>query len=212
MNTSVENYFVNGCMRCSYGGTTNCKVHKWTNELVLLREIINQSRVVEECKWGVPCYTYNGSNILTLSALKDHCTIGFFKGSLLNDEKALLEKPGPRSQAVRVLNFSNEEQILSLKEDVLDLISAAVNVEKQGLKVKLSKKAEDYPEELLNIFNEDSLFKSAFEELTPGRQRGYIIHFNQAKQAKTRISRIQKCIPKILNGEGLNDKYKSRKK
>ncbi|NMM47661.1 hypothetical protein HH304_04560 [Flammeovirgaceae bacterium KN852] len=212
MNTSVENYFVEGCGRCSLGGTPDCKVHKWTKELELLRTILLESGLTEECKWGVPCYTYHGTNVILLSAFKEFCSISFMKGSLLADSKNLLDKPGKNSQAFRLLKFTSPDQVTKIESDIKAYIFEAIEVEKAGLKVNFKKEPEPIPEELSQKFEEDPMLKSAFDSLTPGRQRGYILFFSQPKQSKTRISRIEKCEEMIMNGVGLHDKYQGRKK
>jgi len=209
MNPKIDKYLTDGCMRCSLGGTPECKVLSWTKELELLRKIVLACGLTEELKWGVPCYTCQGNNVLLISAFKDNCSISFFKGMLLNDPKGILEKPGPNSQAARVIRFTNTESIQAMEADLKTYIFEAIEVEKAGLKVDLKKNPEPIPKELEQKFEEDPVLKSAFEALTPGRQRGYILYFSAPKQSKTRFSRIDKSIGKILNGEGLHDKYKS---
>ena len=212
MNTSVDTYFIDGCGRCPLGGTVDCKVHQWTSELRLLRKIVLACGLTEESKWGAPCYTFRNNNVLMVSALKEYCCISFFKGALLNDDKKLLVKPGPNSQASRLFKFKSLNDILKIQEDIRAYIFQAVGVEKAGLKVTFKKNPEPIPEELEAKFEEDAVLKMAFEALTPGRQRGYIIHFSKAKQAKTRLARIETCIPMIMSGLGLHDKYTSMKK
>lgn len=207
MNTSVDNYFIEGCGRCPLGGTPDCKVHNWTSELKLLRQTVLDCGLVEECKWGAPCYTFQNKNVLMVSALKDYCAISFFKGALLKDAEELLEKPGEHSQAARLFKFTDVGRIQKIEPQIKAYIFEAIEVEKAGLKINFKKSPEPLPEELENIFEDDPTLKNAFEALTPGRQRGYIIYFSQPKQSKTRISRIEKSIGKILNGEGLHDKY-----
>ena len=212
MNTSVSNYFINGCGRCPLGATPDCKVHRWTNELQLLRDLVNESGLTEECKWGSPCYTFQDKNVLMIAAFKEHCSISFFKGSLIKDPELLLEKPGPNSQAGRLLKFKSVTEIESIVSDIRNFIQESIEIEKAGLTVKFDKTPEPIPVELENRFDEDPTFKNAFESLSPGRQRGYILHFSQPKQSKTRIARIEKFIPMILSGIGMHDNYKSRKK
>ena len=211
MTTTVEKFLSEGCGRCSLGGTPECKVHQWTEELKLLRTIVLGSALNEESKWGVPCYTYENSNVLMISVFKNYCSISFFKGALLNDPKSLLEKPGKNTQAARIIKITNVEKIKSIATAIRDFIHQAIEVEQKGLKVNFKKNPEPIPEELEKKLEEDQVFKSAFESLTPGRQRGYIIYFSAPKQSKTRESRIEKCTAKILNGEGLHDKYSGRK-
>ncbi len=211
MNTSVDNYFVEGCGRCELGGTPDCKVHRWTEELKLLRKIIQDCGLTEEAKWGAPCYTFQHKNVLMLSALKAYCCISFFKGSLLADGENLLIKPGPNSQAARLFRFKSTEEVLKIEQHIRAYIFEAIEVEKAGLTVAFDKNPEPIPEELEAKFNEDPVLKTAFEALTPGRQRGYVLHFSQPKQASTRMRRIEKYAHMILQGIGLHDKYKSRR-
>ena len=211
MNSKVDNYLREGCGRCPLGGTPECKVHQWTSELELLREIVLDCDLVEELKWGVPCYTLQESNVLLLSAFKDYCSISFFKGALLADHHNTLEKPGKNTQAGRVIRFTNTEKIKALEAALKTYIYEAIEVEKAGLKVNFKKNPEPIPEELEKRLADDPILQTAFEALSPGRQRGYILYFSAPKQSKTRQTRIDKCIGKILNGEGLNDKYRRKK-
>jgi len=210
MNKSVDNYLLEGCRRCPLGGTADCKVLQWIPELERLRTIVVECGLTEACKWGVPCYTFDDKNILLVSAFKAHCSISFFKGSLLNDTKNFLIKPGKNSQAVRSIQFTSLGMITKLESNIKTFIYEAIEVEKAGLKVNFKKHSEPIPEELEKKFQDDPILKSAFESLTPGRQRGYLLYFSAPKQAKTTVTRIEKCIGKILNGVGLNDKYKSK--
>ena len=212
MNPKVDQYLLDGCMRCPLGGTPKCKVHDWQDELTMLRSIVLDCDLTEELKWGVPCYTHQGKNVLIVSALKESATISFFKGSLLQDAANILTQPGPNSQASRYIKFTSVKDIVDLAETLKAYIYEAVEVEKAGLKVAFKKNPEPIPEELQMKLDDDPVFKTAFEGLTPGRQRGYILHFSQPKKSQTRINRIEKWTPKILNGEGMHDEYKSRKK
>ena len=144
-----------GCGRCPLGGTPECKVHTWTSELELLRKIVLTCGLTEESKWGVPCYTFQNKNILMVSALKEYCSIGFFKGSLLSDDKNLLVKPGPNSQAVRLFKFKNSNEIITIEDDIRAYIFESIEVEKAGLKIQFVKNPEPIPEEFetkLEIF------------------------------------------------------------
>lgn len=212
MNKSVEHYFLEGCGRCPLGATPDCKVHTWTLELKQLRQILLDTGLNEEAKWGAPCYTYQGKNVLMLSALKDYTCISFFKGSLLKDELNLLLKPGPNSQAARLIKFIDTQKIKMLEDQIKAYVFEAIEIEKQGLKVEFKKELDALPKEVESRFDEDAFLKTAFESLTPGRQRAYIIYFAQAKQEKTRMARIEKCMPMIMAGIGLHDKYQSDKK
>ena len=212
MNKTVDNYLIDGCGRCPLGGTPDCKVHLWISELEYLRRIVLDCDLAEESKWGFPCYTFQNKNVLLVSAFKEYCSISFFKGVLLKDTKELLEKPGENSQAVRLLKFKNLEEIKAIEGEIKNYICEAVELEKSGLKVIYKKSPEPIPEELEKKFEEDLMFKSAFEALTPGRQRGYILYFSAAKQSKTREARIEKYIGNILNGIGFHDEYKRKRK
>jgi uncharacterized protein YdeI (YjbR/CyaY-like superfamily) len=212
VNPKIDDYLEAGCGRCALVGTPDCKVHLWTTEIQHLRTILLESGLMEELKWGVPCYTFENKNIALVSALRGYCALSFFKGVLLKDPHNVLEKPGPNSQSDRVIKITSVQQVNELADVLKAYVAEAIEVEKAGLKVEFKQNPEPIPEELQQKLDEDLFFKTAFEELTPGRQRGYILHFSQAKQSKTRFSRIEKCTPKILNGEGLHDKYTSKKK
>jgi len=206
MNPNVDKYLINGCMRCKYGGTPQCKVLNWVEELQLLRQIVLETGLTEEIKWGVPVYTKNGKNIVTVNALKQSANIGFYKGVLLNDQKKILQQQG-NLQSDRILKFNNVSEIKKIKNTIIAYIKEAILIEESGKKVEFKKNPEPIPEELLQAFEKDSVFKKAFYALTPGRQRGYIIHFSQPKQTQTRVSRIEKYKEQIFNGIGLHDTY-----
>ena len=207
MNPGVDHYLAEGCGRCPLGSTPDCKVHPWQEILTELRKIVLTSELTEEIKWGVPCYTVEGKNIFLLSAFKNYAAISFFKGALLKDPHHVLEKPGANSQASRVFKFTSLTQLEGLEKVVKTYIEEAIKIEKAGLAVPY-KKAGDFeiPEELQLKFEEDPDFKAAFEALTPGRQRGYVLHFSQAKQSKTRTTRIEKWKPRIFEGKGMHDR------
>jgi len=207
MNTNVDLYFTQGCGRCSLGGTPECKVHSWPKELAKLRAIVLECGLREESKWGVPCYTFEGSNVVLVSAFKEYCALSFFKGVLLKDAEGILDAPGENSQAARLIRFTNAQEIIELEPVLKAYIYEAVEVEKAGLKVELNDNAElVFPEELQMILDENPALKTAFLALTPGRQRGYILYINGAKQSKTRLDRIEKYIQQILDGKGMYDR------
>lgn len=206
MNPKVDNYLAEGCGRCAFVGTPQCKVNTWREELVRLRTIVLSSGLTEELKWSQPCYTFQNSNILMVTAFREYAVISFFKGALLKDEAGILHKPGENSQATRMIRVTSVGEIEKLEPQIKAYIFEALEVEKAGLKVDFKAKTKlVYPEELQSIFNEMPALKTAFEELTPGRQRGYLLYFSQPKQSLTRESRIKKYIPQILGGKGLND-------
>ncbi len=194
-------------MRCKLGGTPKCKVHNWRAELEALRQLVLECNLDEEVKWGVPCYTFENKNIVMISALKEYCCLSFLKGVLIEDHLNLLTKPGENSQVARYIKFTSVQQILDQWELLKSYIQQAIAIEKTGQKVALKKNPEPIPDELQERFLEDPSLEKAFWALTPGRQRGYIIYFTQPKQAASRFNRIDKCKPKIINGEGLHDKY-----
>lgn len=179
---------------------------KWQKEMVQLRSIVLECELIEELKWRQPCYTYKDGNILLIGGFKDYCTLSFFKGVLLSDTNALLVKPGENSQTVRMMKFTDVKEILDLKSVIKTYIYEAIEVEKSGVKVDFKEsKALTLPDELLLRFDQNPEFKSAFEALTPGRQRGYNLYFSAPKQSKTREARIEKYVPRILNGKGIHD-------
>ena len=205
-NPQVDPYFIIGCGRCPLGGTPECKVNFWRDELLLLRTILLDCGLVEELKWSMPCYTYKGTNVLILAAFNDFCSINFFKGVLLQDEQNVLELAGENSQSAKLFKFTSVSQVREMEAVLKAYVFEAIEVEKAGLKVAFKKPSElELPAELEQYFAEFPAVKVAFEALTPGRQRGYAIHFSQPKQSKTRTSRIEKCVPKILEGKGMHD-------
>jgi len=206
MNPKTDLYLAQRRGRCPLVATPKCKVNFWRDEMKMLRAIIHDTELKEELKWSVPCYTSEKKNILVLSAFNDYCSISFFKGALLKDPHGILEKPGENTQSARLIKFTNVEKIHALESILKEYIAEAIGVEKAGLKVDFKKASElEYPEEFLVKLDESPELRAAFQALTPGRQKGYYLHFSGAKQSKTRLSRIEKCIPKILNGKGLNN-------
>ncbi|WP_366917911.1 DUF1801 domain-containing protein [uncultured Gimesia sp.] len=181
------------------------KSPKWQAELTQLRRIILDCQLTEAWKWRAPCYTFQNSNIVLMSVLKEYCALSFFKGALLKDTREILKKPGENTQAARLIRFTSVQEIVALEPVLKAYLSEAVEVEQAGLKVDFKKEPEPVPEELQNKLDELPAFKTAFAALTPGRQRAYLMHFSAPKQAKTRESRIEKCMPRILDGKGLND-------
>lgn len=205
LNHAVDKYLRDGCMRCKYGGTPNCKVKNWLSELKLLRQIVLSTGLKEEIKWGVPVYTYNAKNIVTINALKESANIGFFKGVLLIDRHQILQQQG-NVQSTRIIRFKHPEDVKAIEELLISYILEAIDIEERGQKVIFQKNPEPIPVELTVMFKQDPAFKKAFDFLTAGRQRGYIIYFSQPKQAETRYRRIEKCKDQIFNGIGLHDR------
>lgn len=202
----IDRYLSEGCGRCKLGGTPACKVHPWVAELQHLRRIVLDSELTEELKWGVPCYTWEGKNVLLVSAFKEYAALSFFKGVLLKDVPGLLKTPGESSQASRVLKFADSGQIIEMEQIIKSYIQEAIAIEKAGFKVPFKKTPDPIPEEFQWKLNEDPALKTAFETLTPGRQRGYILYFSAPKQSKTKLARIEKYRSKILSGKGFHDR------
>lgn len=182
------------------------KDSKWKAEYEKLRTIVLDTQLAEELKWGCPCYTYQGTNVVLIHGFKEYCALLFMKGALINDTNGILIQQTENVQSGRQLRFTNLQEIIDLEPVIKAYIFEAIAIEKAGLKVEL-KKTEEYkvPEEFQSKLDENHDLKRAFEALTPGRQRGYLFSFSQPKQAKTRIDRIEKFIPKILDGKGLDD-------
>ena len=182
------------------------KAKKWQEETKELRMIILACGLTEELKWGCPCYTFQKSNIVLIHGFKEYCAVLFFKGALLHDADGILIQQTKNVQAARQIRFTDVREIVEMKAILKACIKEAIEVEKAGLKVKLKKTSEfTIPEEFQNKLDELPALKTAFYALTPGRQRAYLFYFAQPKQSKTRESRVEKCLRRILNGKGLND-------
>ncbi|RKP51715.1 hypothetical protein D7Z26_16945 [Cohnella endophytica] len=182
------------------------KAKKWKEEYEKLRSIVLDCELTEDFKWMHPCYTFENKNIVIIHGFKEYCALLFHKGALLKDPHGILIQQTENVQAARQIRFTNAEQIDEMQLILKTYIDEAIEVEKSGLQVSFKKETEyTIPEELQNKFVEIPDLKTAFEALTPGRQRGYLLHFSAAKQSKTRESRIEKYLPHILNGKGLDD-------
>ncbi|WP_317898253.1 YdeI/OmpD-associated family protein [Aurantibacillus circumpalustris] len=192
MNPKVDWYFT--------------KNAKWQNEIEALRAITVSCGLAEELKWGCPCYTNNKNNIVLIHVFKEYCALLFFKGVLLQDPKEILIRQTKNVQVARQLRFTSLQEIVKKKSVVKAYIKEAIEVEKSGVKVSLKKTTEfNMPKEFQNKLDELPALEKAFKALTPGRQRGYLLYFSQAKQAKTREARVEKYATQILNGKGLDD-------
>lgn len=192
MNTKVDFYFN--------------KAGKWQEEIEQLRSIVLDCGLTEELKWGCPCYTFRESNIVLIHVFKEYCALLFFKGGLLSDTHNILIQQTENVQAARQIRFTNAGEIAVQRSILKAYIYEAIEVEKAGLKVNL-KQTEDFAvaHEFQQKLNTIPALKTAFEALTPGRQKAYLLHFSQPKQASTREARVEKWMPQILNGKGLND-------
>jgi len=178
---------------------------QWQEEFKKLRTISLGCGLTEELKWGKPCYTLQESNIVIIQGFKEFCALLFCKGALLKDPHGILKKPGESTQAARRVEFTSVQEVGKLAPVLKAYIEEAVEAEKAGLEVTYKKNPEPVPEELRSRLAESAAFRAAFEGLTPGRQRAYILYFSGAKQSTTREARIEKCRPQILKGKGLND-------
>ncbi|WP_423148398.1 YdeI/OmpD-associated family protein [Rubrolithibacter danxiaensis] len=182
------------------------KTAKWQKELEKLRTIVLETGLNEELKWGCPCYTFQKNNIVLIHEFKEYCALLFFKGALLNNAHGILIQQTENVQAARQVRFTNIQEIMEVEPVLKAYIYEAIEVEKAGLKVNLKKTTEfTVTAEFQKKLYEMPTLKTAFDALTPGRQRAYLLHFSQAKQSKTREARIEKCIQQILSGKGLND-------
>jgi uncharacterized protein YdeI (YjbR/CyaY-like superfamily) len=192
MNTSVDRFFQ--------------KTEKWRGEFASLRKIVLGCGLAEELKWGQPCYLYQDRNVVLIHGFKDYCALLFMKGALMKDEAGALIQQTENVQSARQLRFTSLREIVEAEAMIASYIADAIEVEKSGRKVQRKETAEfGVPEELQQRFDEDPAFKTAFDALTPGRQRGYLLHFASAKQSKTRTARIEKAADRIFAGKGLDD-------
>lgn len=178
----------------------------WRAELLALRAILTECGLTETFKWSSPVYTAHGGNVAIIWGFRDRAAIGFFKGVLMADPERLLQPPGDNSRSSRIINFTDLAQIRAAAPILRAYIAEAARIEEQGQKVDLPKDDLDYPEELIRRLDGDADFRAAFELLTPGRRRSWVLHFGTAKQAATRLARIDRAAPKILAGKGFNDR------
>jgi uncharacterized protein YdeI (YjbR/CyaY-like superfamily) len=179
---------------------------KWQKEYEKLRTIILDCGLIEELKWGCPCYTFENTNIVLIHGFKEYCALLFFKGALLNDPNGILIQQTRNVQSARQIRFTNVREIVKMEKKLKAYVYEAIEVERAGLKVKLKKTSEyKIPEEFQKKLDKNKALKKAFDSLTPGRQRAYIFYFSQAKLAKTREARVEKYLKKILDGKGLDD-------
>lgn len=182
------------------------RAKKWKEEIEKLRMIILDCQLTEELKWGVPCYTFQKKNIVLIHEFKEYCAILFIKGALLNDANSILIQQTTNVQAARQIRFTNIQEIIDKEPILKTYVYEAIEIEKNGLKINFKNTSEYvFPEEFQNKLDEISALKTAFEALTPGRQRAYAFYFSAPKQSKTRELRVEKCIQQILDGKGLND-------
>lgn len=204
---TLSEFYNFGCGRCERGGTPQCKVNTWTEELQALRKIALSCGLEETLKWSFPCFTSEGKNIVLLGAFNEYCSLTFFSGSLLKDPQRLLVLPGENSRVGRLAKFTSLKEIKAHKSTLVTYIEEAKEIARQNLKRDVSGDDElTLPRELKEVLNAEPRLREAFFQLTPGRQRGYVIHFSQAKQSATRRARIEKYKSKILSGLGFHDR------
>jgi uncharacterized protein YdeI (YjbR/CyaY-like superfamily) len=183
------------------------KAKTWREVKQALRAILLEFPFEEELKWRQPCYRYEGSNVVLISGFKDYCALAFLRGALLKDPKGRLQAPGDHSQAMRQLRFTSAEEVQKNAKTIRSYVKNAIDVQKKGLKVDFkARKALELPDELVAKFDDDPDLRAAFEALTPGRQRGWLLHFTGAKQSKTRTARIEKAADRIFAGQGIHDR------
>lgn len=203
---TYEVFLKDGCGRCAFWKTPQCKVHRWESELNALRALLLACGLDEAIKWSMPCYTWQGKNVVMLAAFKNYVALSFFEGHRLNDPKGILIRPGENSHSIRQLRFTDLPSVHKQKKDIMACLREAISISSNAEKPPASPRQETpRPIEFTEALEKSKRLKAAFDKLTPGRQRGYMLYFSSAKQSATRISRIQKCIPRILDGKGMDD-------
>ncbi len=207
MTKNPDDYFEIGCGRCARGGTPDCSVVRWSSTLKALREVMGSTGLVEVAKWGAPCYTYEGKNIAMLAAFRERCSLSFFKGDLLADTANILTKVGENAREGRILTLASAAEVERLAPVIRAYVFEAIEVERAGIqRPEQPAVPEAMPVELHAFFTNHPAVKAAFDALTPGRKRSYLLHFNGAKQSATRHARIEKAVPFILQGKGWNER------
>jgi uncharacterized protein YdeI (YjbR/CyaY-like superfamily) len=206
MQTNVEAYFTEGCGRCPKFRTPACKVHRLPDVLAALRALLLEAGLTETMKWGSPCYTLDGRNVVMLVAQTDACALSFFEGAALVDADGLLESPGPNSRIGRLLRFRASDEFLVRRAATKRLVAQAIALARAGTRVTRNAEPESLPDELAAHLAGDAALARAFAALTPGRQRSHILHLRGAKQAETRVRRAAQCAPDILAGRGFRER------
>lgn len=182
------------------------RLEAWRPELAAVRALLLSTPLTETFKWRGPCYTFEGANVALYWGFRERCALGFFKGVLLKDPEGILVPPGRNSRSSRIFAFTGVAELEAAADVLRGYVEEAIEIERKGLKVDLPKDDLDYPDELVDRLDGDPDFRAAFEALTPGRQRGWVLHFSGAKQSATRVSRIEKAEEKIFAGKGMNDR------
>lgn len=203
---SVDAFLRDGCGRCEHHATPRCKVRSWTAALVALRALVQAEGLSEEVKWGHPCYTVDGRNVLMLGALRDRCTLSFLEGAALPDDDGLLERPGPNSHRARLVSFRSAEEVDARRDAVRRLVVAAVARARSGERLPDRVDEDPIPAELEARLDADPALRAAFDALTPGRRRSHVLHVAGARGAETRARRAERCAPEILAGRGFHER------
>jgi uncharacterized protein YdeI (YjbR/CyaY-like superfamily) len=207
MNTeSVDAFLRDGCGRCAHYKSPQCKVRQWPEILRALRELVLSSGLHEEMKWGSPCYTLNGKNVVMIAAQRKNCALSFCQGAFLADTEGLLEAPGPNSRWVRYLKFQTLDDLFLKREATLAFLAQAIALESSGVKLQPAAAEDPVPDELAQRLLADPHLQRAFHALTPGRKRSHILYIGGAKQAETRRKRVERCVERILQGMGFNER------
>lgn len=205
-NTSVDSYLQDGCGRCQHFQTPQCKVHRWHDGLVALRQLLQRTALVETMKWGSPCYTLDGRNVLIISAFIDWFGLSFFAGAALDDPAGLLQAPGPNSHHARVLKLTSMAELLEHQQAVQACVERAIAAAQQGVSTAGPRAREPVPAELAAVLEGDAALRVAFDALSPGRQRSHVLHVGGAKTASARQARAARCAAKIREGKGFLDR------
>ncbi|GIV30507.1 MAG: hypothetical protein KatS3mg028_1573 [Bacteroidia bacterium] len=199
-----DEYYENGCGRCKKYATSECKVNVWKDKLLEIRKVLSNYELKEEIKWGVPVFTFHGKNIVMLAAFKNYVSLSLFFGSALEDHEKILEKAGENTRHMRILKINHNSNVAQLSENIGKWVNQSIELVKKGKKLPKDAVLPEIPEELTRKFDEMPELKKAFENLTQGKKRGYLLYFQSAKKIETKIKRIEQCIPKIMQGKGLH--------
>lgn len=203
---SVDAYLARGCGRCEKFDTPQCKVHRWNAELTALRALLREGPLVEEMKWGSPCYTLDGRNVVMLGALKDAVVLSFFEGHRLRDEEGVLETAGPNSLQARQVRVRSLEEVETVLPALRGFLAQAVELARQPPAPRVRAAPGEPPPELAARLAEEAELRRAWEALTPGRQRSHILHIQGGKAEETRRRRVEACLPWILDGRGFKER------
>ncbi len=206
MITNIEEYFSKGCGRCERFNTPDCSTQQWSDGLIELRRICLESQLVEVVKWAHPCYMYEGRNIVIIGALRSDFRLSFFNAALMKDPNNVLEKPGPNTRHPDMIRFTENGQVAEMESIIKSYIQEAIGYAEEGIKPAKEQSTLELPDELIEAMDADLELAEAFHELTPGRQKSYVINLNSAKKTETRISRIAKFRGKILAGKGATER------